>query len=211
MNFLWLNKKNNKNLIVFFNGWGMNKAIVSHLGYKDNDILMFYDYRKIDIENIDFSQYKNRFLIAWSMGVYMSNWFYDKLKNFNKKIALNGTFFPINNTCGIAEKIYDLTVNNFNEISCKKFIQRMFINKDFYFDRTTKELKDELVAIKQYTHKPLQKTLKYDKVIISLQDKIIPAKNQINFWKKTKTVNIENIDCGHYPFAIFDNWNQIIK
>ena len=27
----WLNKNGNKNLIVFFNGWGMDEKIVSHL------------------------------------------------------------------------------------------------------------------------------------------------------------------------------------
>jgi len=210
MESLWLNKKNNKNLIVFFNGWAMTETIVSHLEYGDNDILMFYDYRKLDIENFNFSRYKNKFLVAWSMGVYITNLFYDKLKDFNKKIAVNGTFFPIDNNYGIIEKIYNLTVNNFNEASCKKFVRRMFINKELIFNRTIQELKDELVSIKQYTTTSLQKTLQYNKVIISLKDKIIPTKNQINFWKD-KDVIIENIDCGHYPFGIFNSWNEIIK
>ena len=210
MKSLWLNKRNNKNIIVFFNGWGMNETIVSHIDYNKNDVLMFCDYRNLDVEVFDFSQYENKFLVAWSMGVYISNLFYDKLKDFNKKIALNGTFYPIDNNYGIIQKIYDLTVNNFNETSCEKFVQRMAINKDFVFDRTIQELKDELVSIKQYAKIELQKTLQYNKVIISLQDKIIPTKNQTNFWKD-KIVDIENIDCGHYPFGIFNNWNEIIK
>ena len=210
MKSLWLNKRNNKNLIVFFNGWGMNETIVSHLDCNCNDVLMFCDYRKLDIENFDFSRYKNKFLVAWSMGVYITNLFYDKLKYFNKKIAVNGTFYPVDNNYGIIEKIYNLTVNNFNETSCKKFVQRMFINKELLFNRTIQELKDELVSIKQYTKAPLQKILNYDKVIISLKDKIIPTKNQIHFWKD-KDVIIENIDCGHYPFDVFSNWNKIIK
>lgn len=210
MKSLWLNKRNNKNLIVFFNGWGMNETIVSHLDCNCNDVLMFCDYRKLDIENFDFSRYENKFLVAWSMGVYITNLFYDKLKYFNKKIAVNGTFYPVDNNYGIIEKIYNLTVSNFNETSCKKFVQRMFINKDLLFNRTIQELKDELVSIKQYTKAPLQKILNYDKVIISLKDKIIPTKNQINFWKD-KDVIIENIDCGHYSFDVFSNWNEIIK
>ena len=210
MKSLWLNKRNNKNLIVFFNGWGMNETIVSHLDCNCNDVLMFCDYRKLDIENFDFSRHENKFLVAWSMGVYITNLFYDKLKYFNKKIAVNGTFYPVDNNYGIIEKIYNLTVNNFNETSCKKFVQRMFINKELLFNRTIQELKDELVSIKQYTKAPLQKILNYDKVIISLKDKIIPTKNQINFWKD-KGVIIENIDCGHYPFDVFSNWNEIIK
>ena len=70
MKSLWLNKKNNKNIIVFFNGWGMNETIVSHIDYNKNDVLMFCDYRNLDIETFDFSQYENKFLVAWSMGVY---------------------------------------------------------------------------------------------------------------------------------------------
>lgn len=217
MKSLWLNKKDNDNLIVFFNGWAMNETAISHLECKNNDVLMFYDYRTLevdcDIENFDFSQYENKFLVSWSMGVYMSNLFYDELKYFNKKVAVNGTFFPINNDYAIPEKIYDLTLNNFNETSCKKFLRRMFVNKEmnFNFDRTTQELKDELIKIKQYAEQPLRQTLKYDKAVISLNDKIIPAKNQTNFWTKQKGVDVININGGHCPFYDFQSWDELIK
>ena len=56
MQYKWLNKKGNKNLIVFFNGWGMDKKVVEHLLFDDYDVLTFYDYRIFEIDNFDFSK-----------------------------------------------------------------------------------------------------------------------------------------------------------
>jgi len=59
MQYFWLNKKENKKLIVFFNGWGMNETPVQHLAYNDFDVLILYDYRNLnfDLSQFDFSSY----------------------------------------------------------------------------------------------------------------------------------------------------------
>jgi len=77
MQFKWLNKNNNKNLIVFFNGWGMNETPVSHLKNNDFDVLMIYDYRDFDFDfkQFDFEKYDRKYLVCWSMGVYAANLF----------------------------------------------------------------------------------------------------------------------------------------
>ena len=54
MEYKWLNNKNNNKIIIFFNGWGMDESVVSHLNPADFDILMFYDYNSLDT-NFDFS------------------------------------------------------------------------------------------------------------------------------------------------------------
>ena len=51
MQYKWLNKQENKNLIVFFNGWGMDEKVVQHLKFCDFDVLTFYDYRTFEIES----------------------------------------------------------------------------------------------------------------------------------------------------------------
>lgn len=211
MKHLWLNKKNNKNLIIFFNGWAMNQSAISHLDYKNYDLIMFYDYRTLDCENFDFSQYENKYFIGWSMGVFIAN-FIEFSKNIKTKIAINGTLAPINDKFGIPKKIYDLTANNLNETSCQKFIQKMDLYKEFKFvpDRTILDLKDELLKIKQYT-KSFSQLIYFDKVIISNKDKIIPFKNQLNFWQNQNNVIIKQIDTGHYPFGFFSNWEDIIN
>ena len=51
MQHFWLNKQeNNKKLIVFFNGWGMNETPIQHLKTDDFDILMLNDYRNLEFD-----------------------------------------------------------------------------------------------------------------------------------------------------------------
>ena len=207
MQYIWINKENNKKLIVFFAGWGQRKPIeLQHNGY---DILMMYDYRNTDSIDIDFSDYKNKYLIAWSMGVYVCNYFFEIFSNFDKYIAINGTQNPINDLYGIPIKIYNLTINNFNTQSCTKFVQKIspVINTNDYLISPINELKDELQAIKNLT---LTKMLKFDKAIISMNDKIIPPKNQINWWKKENVPIIKLENTNHYIFNIFNKWKDLI-
>ena len=89
MQHFWLNKKENKKLIIFFNGWGMNETPVSHLNYDDFDVLMISDYRDLnfDFNQFDFSVYDEKYLICWSMGVYAASLFKQNFVDFNKKIV----------------------------------------------------------------------------------------------------------------------------
>ena len=47
MRIEWLNQKGSGRVFVFFHGWGMDAAGVSHLQMED-DVLMCYDYRSLD-------------------------------------------------------------------------------------------------------------------------------------------------------------------
>ena len=79
MKYKWLNRKNNSNLIIFFNGWGMDECVVKHLQPEDYDILMFYDYNTLDTDiNFELTDhYSKKYLIAWSMGVMTASLFDD--------------------------------------------------------------------------------------------------------------------------------------
>ena len=127
MQFSWLNRKNNKNLIIFFSGWGMDANSVL-LDYEDFDFIIFYDYENFSIENNlieEFLQYREVNIIAWSMGVIISCLLINKLNNIKKKIAINGTLKIIDDEFGIPTKIFSATLNNLNENSLKSFFQNM--------------------------------------------------------------------------------------
>ncbi len=203
MKYKWLNKVNNDDLIVFFNGWGMDESVVSHLDFSNYDVLMFYNYNSIDtdFDYTVFNKYQKKILIAWSMGVMVATLFDI---NFDKKIAINGTLKPIDNRYGIPEKIYDLTVKNFSLESRNIFIYKMLngINQMADINRELEEQKSELAALRKYSANP---GFKYDKVLISNEDNIIPTKNQICFW------GIEpNLKSGHAPFLLFKKWEDMI-
>lgn len=211
MQFKWLKKENNKKLIVFFNGWGMNETPVQHLNSEDFDILMLYDYRNVDfdLKQFDFDKYDEKYLICWSMGVYSANLFKDELKDFDKKIAINGTNKVIDDDFGIPKKIYKVTVKFLNADSLDKFIKNMFdggkLNPNITITRTLEELKDELISIQNIE---LNDELKFDKAIISSNDRIIPTKNQLNFWQNKAEYKL--INSTHCPFDTLNSWRDII-
>ena len=203
MEYKWLNKKNNKNLIIFFNGWGMDESIVNHLEFENNDLLMFYDYNSLDT-NFDFSLleiYKNKYLIAWSMGVMTATLFEI---DYVSKTAINGTLKPIDDKYGIPKRIYDLTLKGFSEKSAEIFIKNMFSEpvKLPIIKRSTENQKSELEAL---THYSSNFNFKYDRIILSSEDKIIPTKNQIAFWGTEP-----NIKSGHAPFNHFGKWSELL-
>lgn len=196
MKYKWLNKQNNKKLIIFFNGLGMDENAVNHLDTEDYDIVMFYDYNNLETD-FKLEEYDEKYLIAWSMGVMIATNF-----NFGFKsaTAINGTLMPIDAKFGINPKIYDLTIKGFNP---EKFIQNMFEEPtSIKVSREAENQKSELVAIKNYSSK---EGFKYNRILISENDKIITTKSQCNFW------GIEpNIKSGHCPFFLFKKWSELL-
>ena len=207
MKYQWLIKNNSKNLVVFFNGWGMDEKVVSHLSSEKFDVLMFYDYRSFEIEKFDFSKYGKKILVAWSMGVYVCNKF-DVFKSFDKFIAINGTQKPIDDDFGIPPLIYSLTVDNFNELSCGKFMKKITSKIDLreYCSRSVDDLKQELISIRDLI---VENYIGFNKAIISSKDRIIPSKNQIKYWQK-ENVLFEEIEGPHYIFDLYKKWDEIV-
>lgn len=206
MKHFWLNKTNtNKKLIIFFNGWGMDEKIVSHLECEDYDIVVLYDYNdlELDIESLNLSQYTEKHIIAWSMGVMVATLF--NFGEIKTSTAICGTPFAIDNEYGIPERIYNLTIKGFSETSSKKFMERMFIEKpsiETFSDRTFDSKLSELKKMLEY--KPNTK-FNYTKVIVGTDDKIIPTKNQLNYWDNPITIH-----SGHCPFMLYKKWAELL-
>ena len=176
--------------------------------FDDNDVLTFYDYRTFEIENFDFSNYENKILIAWSMGVYVCNYFYDQFKNFDKFVAINGTQKPIDENYGIPPMIYNLTVDNFNELSCSKFMKKISTTVDLkeYSSRNLEDLRQELISIRDLK---VEKSFDFDKAILSTKDRIFPFKNMQNYWNE-QNVEIIEIEKAHYIFDSYEKWSDLI-
>ena len=215
MEYFWINKKDkNKKIIVFFNGWGMNETPIKHLKCGDFDILEVFDYRNLDFDfdRFNFNKYTEKYLIAWSMGVYSASRFKNIFNDFNKKIAINGTMKVIDDDYGIPPKIYTITAKLLNRENMDKFIKNMFnngqINPNITISRSLADLKEELIAIQNIK---LTEYLNFDKVIISKDDRIIPTKNQLNFWQnKAQTTDIIQINSTHCPFEIYSFWVELL-
>ena len=203
MKYRWLNEKGNSKVIVFFNGWGMDESVISHLEPENCDVIMFYDYNTLDVD-FDFSvlnKYSQKYLVSWSMGVMCATLFNIEYKSVT---AINGTLSPIDDKFGIPKRIYDLTIRGFSPIGRDKFVKNMFDTEVELpsVKREFEEQKSELSALKNYS---ANTDFKYNKILISNNDKIIPTKNQVAFW------GIEpNLDSGHCPFYLFTKWSELL-
>ena len=203
MRYKWLNKKNNKQIIIFFNGWGMDECVINRLNVENYDVVMFYDYNNLEID-FDFStlnEYQSRHLVAWSMGVMVATLFDI---NYETKTAINGTLIPIDDKFGIPHKIYNLTLKGFSPKGAERFLKTMF-NEECEIpvpQREYENQKSELVALTEYKS---NMNFKYTRIILSDNDKIIPTKNQSAFW------NMEpNLVSGHAPFNHFQFWSELL-
>lgn len=214
MRIEWLNKRGSGRVILFFNGWGMDASVVRHLP-ADCDVVMFYDYRTLESEQIPvFLEYKEVYIVAWSMGVWAAAYLFPFLKvNPVVSVALNGTERPVDDKYGIPLNVYLLTEKGMNERGKEKFFSRMFVDRSDFTrfseskpKRDIDELCDELKAIRE-SSADAPVSIKWDRVYIGEKDIIFPASNQQNWWQGRSSIEI--INTGHYPFYSFENWNEI--
>lgn len=213
MQHYWLNKQNNKKLIVFFAGWSFDHKPFECIDCGNYDVLILYDYNNLDLPEIS-ELYDKKILITWSMGVFVAYILKDKLPNFDKKIAINGTAYPVHNEFGIPQKTFDLTLKYAETGLQGKFYQNVFANESFMakynenpITRSIENRVSELVFLdKLIKETPTEYDKEfYDKAIIGLTDKIIPTKNQLAFWGNLA----ETVDCGHFPFYNYKSWDEI--
>lgn len=212
MQYNWLNKKNNDKLIVFFAGWSFDEHPFKLLECGDYDVVIIYDYNNLD-GLPDFADYREKILITWSMGVFIAYLLKDKLPEFDKRIAVNGTPFPVDDKYGIPRKTFDLTLKYAETGLQGKFYKNVFSNDEFlakYLEnavqRSIANRVEELVSLdKLIKNTSVSYEKFYDEAIVGLNDKIIPTKNQLNFWGEIA----KTVDCGHFPFYNYKCWDEI--
>lgn len=221
MQFSWLIKTNSEKLIVFFNGWGMDENVVRHLKASNYDVVIFYDYCNLEVSDElvqEINNYKEISIIAWSFGVWASSSVIREFNNIKNSIAINGTLLPIDDKLGIPEKIFNFTLKTLSETTYKTFFKNMFSDfSDDYFNklpsRSVKNQKEELIKIQNQSKEKdfCENVNYYKKSFISNRDKIIPSKNQLEFWTKNNCNKIIYVDKGHCIFDFFKTWDEIIN
>ena len=228
MRHKWLFKAKKESLIIFFNGWGMDCTPFAGMETVDYDVLMFYDYKNLDIESYlveECARYKNTVLIGWSFGVWAAAQVGNKF-NPQRCIAVNGTPFAIHERFGIPSKLYDLTLSTLSEKTLLLFYKNMFINSEGEDNfskflekmpkRELQEQKEELLLIKEQvlageSKDPESKDImSFDTAIIGKHDRIIPSKNQLYYWKSQPNTRHTIIDAPHFLFDLFKNWDDLV-
>ncbi|MDD3436608.1 MAG: DUF452 family protein [Candidatus Gastranaerophilales bacterium] len=202
-------KINNNNLIA-------NQY--KHINSSQNDVLMFNNYANLEISDeilTEINNYEEKNIISWSFGVWACSKVISKFGKVKKVVAINGTLIPIHNNFGIPEKIFNLTLSGLSEKTYPKFFKNMFLDFDTKFyeglpKRNIEDQRQELIQIQKQSSDMSRQTQYFNKIFIGMEDKIIPAKNQINFWDTEKNIEIVQLNQGHYIFELFKTWEEIL-
>lgn len=211
-------KPGTKSLILFLCGWGCDQNSYAPISNSTSDILFVYDYSELSLE-FDFGQYEKIDLVCFSFGVFMASVLQDRLPKCNKKIAVNGTLKTVSDDFGIPEKAFTLMKDHMTEASIPKFRRKLFteeaelkkFNKNLP-KRTFENSMAELKILHEIYKNHGNADFGFDKVIISSQDRIMPAKNQLKYWAEAKNhQNIIEIDAGHFVFYNFETIDDIIS
>lgn len=222
MKQIFLKKEGNKNLLIFFAGWGADENLFNCKAAKGYDYMLCFDYSSLDFDFSEIKEYSNIRLLAWSMGVWAaSQTFMDKDLPWEMRIAINGTNTPIDDNHGIPVAIFNGTLDSFSAVTLAKFRRRMcgsaegvktFLSHQPY--RTLEDLHGELSAVRNMVCSMKKAGFTWNKAVISTNDKIFPYANLLNAFDGTPK---EEIDAEHYDDGLFkryiegkeDEWTRI--
>lgn len=211
---------NNDRLILFFTGWGMDFYPTQHLSHEGYDLCVCYNYSdSIPAPISRWFQYKEIYLVAWSMGVWMAEKiFRDILFDFTRAVAINGTPTPVNDLTGIPVQIADSTYRTMDNDNLNRFYRRINqtpINIEQFEQnkpqRTIDDQRKELGLLVNQTgyYKP---RIKWGKALISINDQIFSAENQKKYWteRPLTPIQIEYLNAPHNPFYKYGAWPEIL-
>ncbi|MFA8449734.1 MAG: pimeloyl-ACP methyl esterase BioG family protein [Bacteroidales bacterium] len=222
MRVSWQKKDNNKSVIIFFSGWGINPSFFecwdTDLEY---DICFLYAYDKDLDQNIDSlcESYSKRVLIAWSFGAVMAEKYLSNSNlEFCAKIIFNGSLLPVHDEYGIPKLVFQKTIEYLDERNYLKFLYRTFGGlKKFkaediqYNSNSIESLIKELRFLGDLSNRCDCLFHNWTKVFVGDNDLIIPATSQLNFWEDYMQISIEKMeDVGHYPFVGIKSWKELI-
>ncbi len=217
MNKQWIKRGDNSKAIIFFNGWGMDNEAISHLGTTGYGLYVLNDYSKLGSIEETFSDYREIYVVAWSLGVWAATHVLSECTMPVKKaIAINGTSRPIDTANGIHPAIFKGTLERWDRKNRERFLMRVTGGRNTYLEnrrkfgnRSIESQKTELEAIYRQFADMGTGDFIFDQAIIGNADAIFTPVNQLNSWKgKAQCISI---DMPHYPFLYFTTWNDIIN
>lgn len=208
----FLRNNNSNELILLFNGWGMDERPYEPIA-SSRDILFVSDYTDLEL-NFDFSKYEKIILITFSAGTFMSAYLQDKLPKLDLKIALSGNLHLFTDGCGPSKNVLS-EMKNISFENALEFRKKLVYSEKEYslFNknqpmRTLASSLSELDLLQKYSDENKVLDFEFDKVIIGENDEILPRENQLRAWKGFE--NLTSIEGGHFLFYKFSNFDEII-
>jgi len=223
----WLRQGGTSELLIFFNGWGMDERIGEHLLANSletgwiSDMLICYNYSALQI-NADvmeqIKRYKQRRLIAWSFGVWAAQQI--ALPQVAQAIAINGTLHPIDAEKGIRAEVFQATLAGWSEDNRHRFNRRMCGSSEalalfttIASNRSANDQQQELARLQQHVQAANTTAINwecwsYSHAILGGRDLIFPLQQQKAAWAGTPQTIIA--DMPHFPFLHFTTIQELL-
>ena len=190
MKHVWIRKNGARRLVVFFSGFACDADFLKEEDIPEGcDAVAFYDYRSLNFD-IDVSAYPEIGVAAWSFGVWVADFFSEKLSRADARAAVCGSPYPVDANMGIPPKIFNATLNAFDETSREKFYSRVCGGarnvglKIRLSKRSAGELREELETLgKAFFEMPSPKP-RWTLTLAAKGDRIFPAENLRRAWSK---------------------------
>ncbi len=225
MKSTWIRREGAAELLLFFNGWGMDQRIAEHLrgdslsATLGPDILAFHDYRSLYPEPEFMEEvihYGHITVVAWSFGVWVAQQI--ELPPIDRALAINGTLCPIDPMEGIHPDVFQATLATYSEESRNRFNRRMCGGGEAHAlfcsiapQRDVSGQHDELRSLKDHFSAPPVKSSpawNYNLAIIGGRDLVFPAQQQFHAWRALPQTIIA--DMPHFPFFHFRSFRELL-
>lgn len=204
-------------LIIFLTGWGCDDNQFANLikNNKNYDLFIAWNYTDLDfIPDIDYSKYKEIYLITYSAGVYVAGLVQGKFPPITKSIAINGNPYMFDAHYGISPETLavfkNLNASNADQfrkdylIKYEKELKYLNKNSD---KRTLESCLDELESLEAFSKSEF-KPYDFDRAILSDSDKIFNPETQKEYFNG-RYILLKNT--AHNPFYHLRTFDKIIK
>lgn len=222
MNADWIVQEGREDLLLFFNGWGMDRRVADWIHSANpspnHDLVVLYDYRDLSLPvwlPEAMARYRTIDLAAWSLGVWAAG--FAGLDRISRAVAINGTQFPIDALRGIPPEIFRGTLDSWSEANRRRFERRMFVGSDgddrlgeLRSQRTAADQQDELRAIAAAATEEAERpapSWRFTKAIIGERDLVFLPENQRMAWQGTAIEEVKGMP--HFPFFHLTGWPEV--
>lgn len=203
-------------LLLFFAGWGADETPFRMYRPQGCDFLVCYDYRTLELDTTGWEHYREIHVVGWSMGVWAASLLLlqPRWTQSGRRIAINGTPYPMDDRRGIPEAIFRGTLEGLTDASLHKFLRRMCADSTAFRRflevtprRPVEELREELSTILTTIERegyPADLPA-WDEAVVGGADRIIPPANQLAAWQSLN-VPVRTTEDAHYDYSLFEHY-----
>jgi biotin synthesis protein BioG len=220
----WIVREGRPELLLLFNGWGMDRRIADwmHASWADSgthDLCLLSGYHDLSLPDGlagEAAGYRAVDLVAWSLGVWAAR--NAGLDGIRRAVAVNGTPFPIDASRGIDPETFRGTLENWSDASRSRFERRMFAGSErdlrtagLRSARETAEQQAELRAIAGTVasgNGGEPSGWSFSKAIVGSLDLVFLPARQRAAWQGTPTLLFDGMP--HFPFFHLNSWQELL-